>query len=68
MQRVLLIGLGDGAGLLALHGQLDILYQFGHQLIDEQQLQIDRQGIRVPGFAQPIRYAPCRYADLRETR
>ena len=52
----------------ALHGQLDILYQFGHQLIDEQQLQIDRQGIRVPGFAQPIRYAPCRYADLRETR
>lgn len=49
----------------ALRGQFDILYNFGHDLIDDQQLQIDQQGIRIPGFAQPLLYRKDeRYADM----
>ena len=49
----------------ALRGQFDILYNFGNDLIDDQQLQIDEQGIRIPGFAQPLLYRKDeRYADM----
>ncbi|WP_255252106.1 beta-ketoacyl synthase [Pseudomonas aeruginosa] len=49
----------------ALRGQFDILYNFGHDLIDDQQLQIDSQGIQIPGFAQPLVYRrDQRYADM----
>ena len=40
---------------------------FGEALIDEHELHIDQQQIRVPGFAQPIQYAANPgYADLSE--
>ena len=49
----------------ALRGQFDILYNFGNDLIDDQQLQIGEQGIRIPGFAQPLLYRKDeRYADM----
>lgn len=51
----------------ALQGELGILYRFGEALIDEHELHIDQQQIRVPGFAQPIQYAANPgYADLSE--
>jgi acetoacetyl-[acyl-carrier protein] synthase len=49
----------------ALRGQFDILYNFGHDLIDDQQLQFGADGIQVPGFAQPLLYRKDeRYADM----
>lgn len=49
----------------ALLGQFDILYNFGHGLIDDQQLQFSAEGIRVPGFAQPLLYKKDeRYSDM----
>jgi len=49
----------------ALQGDLGILYRFGEALIDEHELAIDQQQIRVPGFAQPIQFsANPGYADL----
>jgi acetoacetyl-[acyl-carrier protein] synthase len=49
----------------ALRGQFDILYNFGHDLIDDQQLQFSADGIQVPGFAQPLLYRKDeRYADM----
>lgn len=49
----------------ALRGQFDILYHFGQGLIDDQQLQIDRQQVRIPGFNQPLVYRKDeRYADM----
>jgi acetoacetyl-[acyl-carrier protein] synthase len=40
----------------ALRGQLDVLYRFGEEMIDEHALQIDDQRVQIPGFAQPVRY------------
>ena len=49
----------------AAHGQFDILYNFGHDLIDDQQLQIDEHQITVPGFAQPLTYKKDeRFSDM----
>ncbi len=49
----------------ALRGQFDILYHFGQGLIDDQQLQIDAQQVRIPGFNQPLVYRKDeRYADM----
>lgn len=49
----------------ALRGQFDILYNFGHDLIDDQQLQFSAEGIQVPGFAQPLLYKKDeRYSDM----
>ncbi|MGL4317698.1 MAG: beta-ketoacyl synthase [Pseudomonas sp.] len=49
----------------ALLGQFDILYNFGHDLIDDQQLQFSAEGIQVPGFAQPLLYKKDeRYSDM----
>ncbi|MDH1054103.1 beta-ketoacyl synthase [Aquipseudomonas alcaligenes] len=49
----------------ALRGQFDILYNFGHDLIDDQQLRFSVEGIQVPGFAQPLLYRRDeRYSDM----
>ncbi|SIP96662.1 beta-ketoacyl synthase [Aquipseudomonas alcaligenes] len=49
----------------ALRGQFDILYNFGHDLIDDRELQIDAQQVTIPGFAQPLVYRKDeRYADM----
>lgn len=49
----------------ALRGQFDILYNFGHDLIDDQQLRFSAEGIQVPGFAQPLLYRRDeRYSDM----
>ncbi|BAN51125.1 beta-ketoacyl synthase [Metapseudomonas resinovorans] len=49
----------------ALLGELDIIYNFGNDLIDEQLIEIDSDGIQVPGFAQVLRYKKDeRFADM----
>lgn len=49
----------------ALRGQFDILYHFGQGLIDDRELQIDAQQVRIPGFSQPLVYRKDeRYADM----
>lgn len=49
----------------ALLGQFDILYHFGQDMIDDQQLRFDAEGIQVPGFAQPLLYRKDdRYSDM----
>ncbi|TBU91554.1 beta-ketoacyl synthase [Phytopseudomonas dryadis] len=49
----------------ALRGQFDIIYNFGNDLIDDQQIEIGTQQIKVPGFAQPLVYAKDeRYSDM----
>ena len=36
--------------------QLDVIYRFGEQMIDEGAISIDRQGVSVPGYAQKIAF------------
>ncbi|WP_437879424.1 beta-ketoacyl synthase [Pseudomonas sp. LRF_L74] len=49
----------------ALHGQFDILYNFGNDLIDDQQLQISEEQIQVPGFNQPLVFKKdARFSDM----
>lgn len=51
----------------ALYGQFDVLYRFGEDMIDEHALQIDNQGIQVPGFPLPVRYpSENPYRDMVE--
>ncbi|HTN30235.1 MAG TPA: beta-ketoacyl synthase, partial [Pseudomonas sp.] len=51
----------------ALRGQLDVLYRFGEDMIDEHALQIDDQRVQIPGFAQPVRYPTANpYRDMVE--
>lgn len=38
----------------ALKGQLDIIYNFGNDMIDDRELQISTKEIKVPGFDQPL--------------
>ncbi|MFO7704028.1 MAG: beta-ketoacyl synthase, partial [Halopseudomonas sp.] len=38
----------------ALKGQLDIIYNFGQNMIDDQQIELSPEQIRVPGFRQPL--------------
>ena len=46
-------------------GELDIIYNFGNDLIDEQQIELSPEGIQVPGFAQTLRYKKDeRFADM----
>ncbi len=40
--------------LRALKGQLDIIYNFGNDMIDDRELQISTKAIKVPGFDQPL--------------
>ncbi|MDM8349141.1 beta-ketoacyl synthase [Pseudomonas sp. sp1636] len=49
----------------ALHGQLQIIYNFGHDLIDDQAIELGTEQIKVPGFAQPLRFKQDeRYRDM----
>ena len=36
--------------------ELDVIYRFGEALIDEQGLNITKQGISIPGFAREIEF------------
>jgi acetoacetyl-[acyl-carrier protein] synthase len=49
----------------ALKGQLDIVYNFGKDMIDDQQISISDEQIKVPGFAMPLVYKKdSRYLDM----
>ncbi|WP_341303998.1 beta-ketoacyl synthase [Pseudomonas sp. TMP25] len=49
----------------ALLGHLGIIYNFGHDLIDDQQIEISPEHIKVPGFAQPLVFKKdARYSDM----
>ena len=49
----------------ALQGQLEIIYNFGHDLIDDQGIAINGEQIQVPGFNQPLVFKPdSRFADM----
>jgi acetoacetyl-[acyl-carrier protein] synthase len=49
----------------ALHGQLQVIYNFGHDLIDDQQIELGSEGVKVPGFAQPLLFKQDdRYRDM----
>ena len=48
-----------------LHGQYDILYNFGNDQIDEQAIVISTRGIQVPGFDQPLLFqVDSRFRDM----
>lgn len=38
----------------ALLGQLDVLYNFGQDMIDENEIEISTEQMRIPGFSQPL--------------
>ncbi|UAW98539.1 beta-ketoacyl synthase [Halopseudomonas nanhaiensis] len=49
----------------ALKGQLDIIYNFGNDMIDDRELQISTESIRVPGFEQPLVFRQDdRFSDM----
>ena len=49
----------------ACQGQLQIIYNFGHDLIDDQAIQMDAEQIQVPGFSQPLVFRQdTRFADM----
>lgn len=49
----------------ALKGQLDVIYNFGKDMIDEQEIQINADEMRIPGFSQPLTFKPDeRYSDM----
>lgn len=51
----------------ALLGDLGIIYNFGNDLIDDQGIEISREQIKVPGFAQPLVFKKDeRYGDMLE--
>ena len=51
----------------ALQGRLQIIYHFGEDMIEEQQLQLSAEQLRVPGFKVPLVFkADARFADMLE--
>ncbi|SDI37105.1 beta-ketoacyl synthase [Pseudomonas panipatensis] len=49
----------------ALKGQFDIIYNFGHDMIDDSAIQITADSLKVPGFAQPLVYKKDeRFSDM----
>jgi acetoacetyl-[acyl-carrier protein] synthase len=49
----------------ALLGQLQIIYNFGQDQIDDQGIHMDAEQISVPGFNQPLVFkADQRFADM----
>ena len=49
----------------ALLGDLGIIYNFGQDMIDDQQIEISAEHISVPGFAQPLVFKKDeRYGDM----
>lgn len=50
-----------------LHGRFDILYNFGNDQIDDQQLSMSPEQIQVPGFSQPLVFSKdSRFSDMLE--
>lgn len=48
-----------------LKGQLEVIYNFGHGMIEEAQLELSEDGIRIPGFSQPLTFkADRRFEDM----
>ncbi|MFX2624678.1 hypothetical protein V6266_16580, partial [Enterobacter asburiae] len=41
----------------ASQGELNVIYLFGQQGINEEDIKIDMNGITIPGFEKPITYA-----------
>ncbi|MNG74786.1 hypothetical protein D3C79_332770 [compost metagenome] len=41
----------------ASRGELKVIYLFGQHGMDEAEVKIDMDGIRMPGFEQPIHYS-----------
>ncbi|WP_457788646.1 beta-ketoacyl synthase [Pseudomonas sp. PL-6] len=49
----------------ALLGQLDIIYNFGNDMIDDQAISITTEEVKVPGFDQPLVFKKDeRYRDM----
>lgn len=49
----------------ALMGELDIIYNFGNDLIDDRELEVSTEGVKVPGFSRPLLYARDeRFSDM----
>ncbi|WP_107330346.1 beta-ketoacyl synthase [Metapseudomonas otitidis] len=49
----------------ALMGELDIIYNFGNDLIDDRELEVSTEGVKVPGFARTLLYARDeRFSDM----
>jgi acetoacetyl-[acyl-carrier protein] synthase len=52
----------------ALQGRFEVIYNFGEQLINEQEIGLDRQQIVLPGLVNPVRFATDnRYGDMLKT-
>ncbi|PZP79932.1 MAG: beta-ketoacyl synthase, partial [Ectopseudomonas oleovorans] len=50
---------------LALQGKLDIIYNFGNDMIDDQAISITTEEVKVPGFDQPLVFRKdARYSDM----
>ena len=50
----------------ALQGKLDIIYNFGNDMIDDQAISITRDEVKVPGFDQPLVFRKDeRYSDMK---
>lgn len=49
----------------ALQGKLDIIYNFGNDMIDDQAISITTEEVKVPGFEQPLVFKKdARYSDM----
>jgi acetoacetyl-[acyl-carrier protein] synthase len=49
----------------AMQGQLEIIYNFGRDLIDDKAIELGTEQITVPGFAQPLVFKQDdRFADM----
>ncbi|MNE81290.1 hypothetical protein D3C80_1779270 [compost metagenome] len=48
-----------------MQGQLEIIYNFGRDLIDDQAIELGTEQIKVPGFAQPLVFRKDeRFSDM----
>nr|4CW4_A Chain A, BETA-KETOACYL SYNTHASE [Pseudomonas aeruginosa PAO1] len=49
----------------ALQGDLEIIYNFGQDLIDEHAIEVSAEQVTVPGFSQPLVYKKdARFSDM----
>ena len=49
----------------ALLGQLDVIYNFGQDMIDDSQIRITPEQVSIPGFAQPLVFGKDqRFSDM----
>ncbi|WP_236081777.1 beta-ketoacyl synthase, partial [Pseudomonas aeruginosa] len=49
----------------ALRGDLEIIYNFGQDLIDEHAIEVSAEQVTVPGFSQPLVYKKdARFSDM----